>query len=74
MTTISTKCAEKNEAARVPYIGAQLLQDPMYNKGAAFSEQERRLFKLQGLLPPKQFTIEEQGGERRRWGQVWRLL
>ncbi|UCE62093.1 MAG: NAD-dependent malic enzyme [Phycisphaerales bacterium] len=60
MTTISTKCAEKEKAARVPYIGTQLLQDSMYNKGAAFTQEERRLFRLQGLLPPKQFTIEEQ--------------
>ena len=45
---------------KVPFIGARLLQDPIYNKGAAFSQEERRLLKLEGLLPSKQFTIEEQ--------------
>ncbi len=34
---------------KVPFCGAQLLQDPIYNKGAAFTEEERRLFKLAGL-------------------------
>jgi malic enzyme len=44
----------------VPYDGVRLLQDPIYNKGAAFTQEERRKLKLEGLLPPKQFTIEEQ--------------
>jgi len=32
----------------------------MYNKDAAFPHDERRTLKLQGLLPPRQLTIEEQ--------------
>ena len=45
---------------RPPYGGAQLLRDPLYNKGAAFSPQERERFKLQGLMPSTSLTIEQQ--------------
>lgn len=40
--------------------GIQMLRDPMHNKDAAFSADERRLFHLEGLLPPVCLTIEEQ--------------
>jgi malic enzyme len=43
-----------------PCDGAQLLRDPMYNKGAAFSPQERAKFKLHGLMPATTLTIEQQ--------------
>ena len=43
-----------------PASGVQLLRDPSYNKGAAFSPEERRQLKLDGLLPPQQMTIDEQ--------------
>lgn len=46
--------------ARVPYTGVQLLRDPVLNKDAGFSTVERRELGLEGLLPNKQFTIEEQ--------------
>ena len=41
-------------------LGALLLHDPLLNKGAAFPKEERIALKLEGLLPPKVFTIEEQ--------------
>ena len=40
--------------------GAQLLSDPLLNKGTAFTERERDALGLRGLLPPRVFTLEEQ--------------
>lgn len=37
-----------------------LLDTPLLNKGTAFTEEERTLFGLQGLLPPHVETLEEQ--------------
>jgi malate dehydrogenase (oxaloacetate-decarboxylating)(NADP+) len=42
--------------------GIALLRDPLLNKGTAFTEAERIAFGLEGLLPPRVFTIEEQVG------------
>ncbi|MBM2836274.1 MAG: malic enzyme [candidate division NC10 bacterium] len=46
----------------VPFTGHDLLEDPMWNKGTAFTEEERRELGLLGLLPPHVDTIEEQLG------------
>lgn len=40
--------------------GAALLRDPALNKGTAFSEEERDLLGLRGLLPPRVHSIDEQ--------------
>ena len=40
--------------------GYALLNDPVLNKGTAFTEAERSALGLRGLLPPHVFTIEEQ--------------
>ena len=40
--------------------GAELLHDPILNKGTAFSLNERRKLKLEGLLPPQIMTQDEQ--------------
>ena len=37
-----------------------LLDTPLLNKGTAFTEEERTLFGLHGLLPPHVETLEEQ--------------
>ena len=44
---------------RLPH-GPQLLSDPLLNKGTAFTERERDMLGLRGLLPPRVFTLEEQ--------------
>ncbi|MBH0113636.1 NAD-dependent malic enzyme [Novosphingobium sp. YJ-S2-02] len=43
-----------------------LLSDPLTNKGTAFTEEERDLFGLHGLLPPHVGTLESQIVRRRR--------
>jgi malate dehydrogenase (oxaloacetate-decarboxylating)(NADP+) len=40
--------------------GFDLLRDPVLNKGTAFTNSERDLFGLRGLLPPRVCSIEEQ--------------
>ncbi len=40
--------------------GLDLIQDPALNKGTAFTEEERRVLGLTGLLPAHVSTIEEQ--------------
>jgi malate dehydrogenase (oxaloacetate-decarboxylating) len=44
----------------VPHRGAELLEHPLLNKDAAFTDKERDQFKLHGLLPMRVFSIEEQ--------------
>jgi malate dehydrogenase (oxaloacetate-decarboxylating) len=41
-------------------FGYELLNDPLLNKGTAFTEEERDAFELHGLLPPNVATLEEQ--------------
>jgi len=44
--------------------GYELLADPQFNKGTAFSETEREAFDLHGLLPPNVATLDEQVSRR----------
>ena len=48
------------ETLYTPYNGAVLLENPLLNKGLAFTQGERTAFNLQGLLPHNVETIEEQ--------------
>ncbi len=44
----------------IPLRGAELLTDPLLNKGTAFTEKERDQLGLRGLLPPRVFSLDEQ--------------
>src|ERR1700753_2795064 len=40
--------------------GVALLRNPYFNKGSAFTEEEREAFSLHGLLPSNVQTLDEQ--------------
>jgi malic enzyme len=44
----------------VPISGVELLRHPLYNKGTAFTQAERKRFKLEGLLPSRNNDIDTQ--------------
>jgi malate dehydrogenase (oxaloacetate-decarboxylating)(NADP+) len=50
---------KKDLMIRLP-LGLAVLRDPAFNKGTAFSEEERDLLGIRGLLPPRVSTIERQ--------------
>jgi malate dehydrogenase (oxaloacetate-decarboxylating) len=49
-----------NNAYQVSLSGYDLINSPRLNKGTAFSDHERDLFDLHGLLPPHVGSLEEQ--------------
>lgn len=51
---------KSQEFLYIPHAGPALLETPLLNKGSAFSSRERESFNLNGLLPPRYETIEEQ--------------
>jgi len=58
--TMSTLDVAEPELQNTPVAGQRLLDDPLLNKGSAFSETERRELGLLGLLPLHTSTMEEQ--------------
>ncbi len=50
----------REQVIRTKLYGFTLLNHPRYNKGTAFTEDERDAFDLHGLLPPHVGTLEEQ--------------
>jgi malate dehydrogenase (oxaloacetate-decarboxylating)(NADP+) len=45
-------------------VGYDVLRDPRLNKGTAFTQEERRKYRLEGLLPPAVTNIELQAARR----------
>ncbi len=60
MDTMTMTVKERPELLDGSSTGVQILRDPILNKDLAFSQEERRALKLEGLLPPKVCAIEEQ--------------
>lgn len=54
--------AEDMDPAGVRSRGADLLHDPVLNKGTAFTEEERDALGLRGLMPPHVHSMDEQVG------------
>jgi len=50
----------KDGKVQVSLCGRDLLRNPLFNKGRAFTKEERDQFNLRGLLPWRVLTIEEQ--------------
>jgi malate dehydrogenase (oxaloacetate-decarboxylating) len=48
------------QTVRTALSGYELLNDPLLNKGTAFTEAERDAFELHGLLPPHVATVDYQ--------------
>ncbi|PSK60547.1 NAD-dependent malic enzyme, mitochondrial [Elsinoe australis] len=64
MSSTNTKFQNAPRATNKPVecalTGAAVLQSPYFNKGSAFTEEERKLFGLRGLLPSNVQTLDEQ--------------
>jgi malate dehydrogenase (oxaloacetate-decarboxylating) len=61
-----TDLKTKSNVIRTRLHGVELLFNSRLNKGTAFSEQERDMFGLHGLLPPHIGTLEDQRERRKR--------
>jgi malate dehydrogenase (oxaloacetate-decarboxylating) len=57
---------QRDPAIATHRAGIDLLAHPMLNKGTAFTEEERDLFELHGLLPPHVGTLDQQVVRRLR--------
>ncbi len=65
MTYVSRRAAPSEAGVlTTSRTGWDLLSDPLLNKGTAFTEAERDLFGLHGLLPPHIGTLDEQVSRR----------
>jgi malate dehydrogenase (oxaloacetate-decarboxylating) len=59
-TQMSRTMTLAREKVRTRVTGYDLLNDPRLNKGTAFTDQERDVFALHGLLPPHIGTLDDQ--------------
>lgn len=64
MQTQNATRGQRDRKVRTRLTGYELLNDPRLNKGTAFTDEERTLFCLHGLLPPHVGTLEDQIARR----------
>ncbi|MFZ1917571.1 MAG: NAD-dependent malic enzyme [Terriglobales bacterium] len=57
---IEVQPTSSNKAYQISLSGFGLLNSPRFNKGTAFTDHERDVFGLHGLLPPHVGTMDEQ--------------
>ncbi len=57
---VQSQSATSQNALQVALLGQDLINAPRFNKGTAFSDHERDVFELHGLLPPHVASLEEQ--------------
>src|SRR5208282_3446686 len=57
---------EQTTTCHISLSGYALINSPRLNKGTAFTDHERDVFELHGLLPPHVGTLEEQIDRRMR--------
>ena len=48
------------EVVEIDTDGTELLHNPILNKGTAFNAEERKLFRIDGYLPPAVSTLDMQ--------------
>ena len=61
---------EATVAIQTNLSGYDLLNNPRLNKGTAFTDEERDVFRLHGLLPPHVGTLEDQMQRRKKALQI----
>jgi malate dehydrogenase (oxaloacetate-decarboxylating) len=66
MAAEATRIAQGNHTIRTKLTGYQLLNDPRLSKGTAFTDEERDVFALHGLLPPHIGTLDDQITRRKK--------
>jgi malate dehydrogenase (oxaloacetate-decarboxylating) len=57
---LSTQMQDRPRVMETARSGYELLNDPLLNKGTAFTETERDAFELHGLLPPYVSSLDRQ--------------
>ena len=60
MKKFDLKRTAKGDQLKVPFHSPSLLRYPLFNKGTAFTQEERERFGLVGVLPSQHNTIETQ--------------
>jgi hypothetical protein len=58
--TLHVPWSSQSDPVPVTKRGRELIRDPILNKGTAFRADERERFRLHGLLPSRQISMDQQ--------------